>query len=157
MFSTRVRRFGKHLGVLAVMGFIDYFALKPHYGLGVALLLGFIVILLWFLFLMPTRCDFEVKGRGCRRGARGKVGGCHDHARDKRDALFAALRMRNPGMAFRVMWRDGPRAGRPMGSPPVPHPPGSAANRNQALFNAVSLLVAVISAVAGVLALFVGA
>ena len=107
---------------------------------------------------MPTRCDFEVRDRGCRRGARGKVGGCHDHARDKRDAIFAALRMRNPGIAVRLLWNDGAQPGRAMGAAaePLPPPAGSAGNRSQGLFNAVSLLVAMVGSVVGVLALFVG-
>jgi hypothetical protein len=151
-------RLRDHLLGLVLVYLVGYFLLRPRYGIGIVLLLGFVVFLVWFLFLMPTRCDFEVKGRGCRRRVRGKVGGCHDHARDKRDAIFAAFRMRNPGVAFRLMWRDGAQAGRRLGAEPVPtNPAASAANRSQALFNAASLVVAVISAVAGVLALFVAA
>jgi hypothetical protein len=62
--------------VLALVGLIGYVVLRPRYGTGVVLLLGFVVFLVWFLFLMPARCDFEVEGRGCRRRVRGKVGGC---------------------------------------------------------------------------------
>ena len=123
------------------------------------LLLGFVVVLLWILFLMPTRCDFEVKGRGCRLWASGTVGGCHHHAQAKRDAIFAALQMRNPGIAFRVLWKDGSQAGNALGDAARSRLPGSAdsaANRSQALFNTVSLLIAAVCSVAGVLALFVG-
>ncbi len=65
-----------------------------------------------------------------------------------------------------VVWRDGVQAGRGLEVEPcrptrLPAPRTAAANRGQAFFNAVSLVVAVISAVtgaaAGVLALFVSA
>lgn len=128
------------------------------YGVGVFVLLSVVGIMLWVLFVMPTKCDFEVSGRGCRRNVYGKAIGCHDHDQAKRDAMFAALKMRNPGMAFRVMWLDGARGGRPFGTAsggPVSgysHVP----NRGQALFNLASLFVAIVGSVAGVLALFVG-
>lgn len=156
--SARGKRFRKHLVVLAVLGVVGYVVLRPRYGLVVVLLLEVVVLWLWVLFLMPTRCDFEVKGRGCRRGARGKLGGCHDHARDKRDAIFAAMRMRNPGIAVRLLWKDGAQPGRAVGAAAEPRPPpaGSAANRSQGLFNAVLLLVATTGSVAAVLALLLG-
>ncbi|MGH3564934.1 MAG: hypothetical protein ACRDRH_02635 [Pseudonocardia sp.] len=152
------RRLRDHLVALAVVGLVGYFALEPRYGLGVVLLLGFVVLLLWVLFLMPTRCDFEVNGRGCRRKVNGKARGCHDHAQAKRDAIFAALRMRNPGMAFRLMWLDGSQAGRALdGSAPGGRSlsADSAANRSQAVFNTVSIIVAAVGSIAGVLALFI--
>lgn len=161
---SRRRRTGRarlrdHLVGLGVVGLIGYAGLEPTYGAGVVIFLGVVVLILWFVFLMPTRCDFEVKGRGCRRRASGKVGGCHDHARDKRDAIFAAMRMRNPGMAFRVMWQDGSIGGRALGgagSLGRPDAADSPANRSQAVFNLVSIIIAAVGSVAGVLALFVG-
>ena len=57
-----------------------------------------------------------------------------------------------------LLWRDGAQAGLELGAEAVPADrAASAANRSQALVNAASLVVAVISAVAGVLALFVAA
>lgn len=149
-----------HFPWLAGIGLIGYFALEPTYGVGVVVLLGAVALLLWFLFLMPTKCDFEVQGRGCRRNVYGKVRGCHDHWRDKRDAMFAALRMRNPGMAFRVMWLSGSSGGRPLGGAGAADgagasdPASSSGNRGQAMFNMVSLIVALVGSAAGVLALF---
>lgn len=76
-----------HAPWLLGIGLVGYFWLVPAYGLFVYVLLAFCVFMLWFLFLMPTRCDFEVDGRGCRRRVNGKVNGCYDHGRDKRDAI----------------------------------------------------------------------
>ncbi|MDN5858075.1 MAG: hypothetical protein L0H84_05575 [Pseudonocardia sp.] len=151
------RGLGYHLLALAAAYWLGYLLLTPRYGLGVVLLIGFVVLLLWVLFVMPTRCDFHVQGRGCRRKVHGKFNGCHDHAQAKRDAIFAALRMRNPGMAFRVMWLDRNDGGNSLGGREGgrPDPADSRANRGQALFNTASLVVAAIGSVAGVLALFV--
>lgn len=65
--------------------------------------------------------------------------------------------MRNPGMAFRVMWLDRADRGRAMGGGAAADGGTgcSTANRGQALFNTASLIVAVVGTVAGVLALFV--
>ena len=155
----RGRRLSKldHLPWLAGAGLVGYFTLEPTYGLGVVVLLGLVALMLWFLFLMPTKCDFDVGGRGCRRDVYGKLRGCHDHRRDKRDAMFAALQMRNPGMAFRVLWLSGSNGGHPLGDPSGGAGSGgdtSPANRGQGLFNMVSLIVAGVGSVAGVLALF---
>ena len=153
----------RHLCWLAVIEAIGYAVLVNHYGSGVRgigafVLLGGVVLLVWMLFVMPTLCDFEVRGRGCRRPVSGKAVGCHNHGRVKRDAMFAALRMRNPGIAFRVMWLDGAQGGRVLGQG-APGSTGRSAgadhNRSQAFFNLASLFVAVVGAVAGVLALFV--
>jgi hypothetical protein len=135
------RGLGYHLLVLAVIYLLGYALLTPRYGLAVVVLLGFVILVLWMLFVMPTRCDFEVQGRGCRRRVNGKFFGCHDHGQAKRDAVFAAFNMRNPGMAFRVMWLDRAGRGRAMGGGATadggtgsPDSGGSAANRGQALF-----------------------
>lgn len=61
----------------------------------------------WWLWLIPTYCDSVLRSNTallCTRRVRGKLRGCEDHARDKRDAVFAILNMRNPGMIFRVVW-----------------------------------------------------
>lgn len=147
-----------HSAVLAAAGLIAHYALVPRYGFGVVLLFVFVVLPLWLLFAMPTACDFEVRGRGCVRGVRGKARGCFQHDRLKRDAIFAALGMRNPGMAFRVMWLDSTSGGRALGGSPgagsgTPGPTGDTANRAQARYNTISIIVAAVGSVAGVLAL----
>jgi hypothetical protein len=69
------------------------------------ILVGLTTALLWTCFLMPTYCDYRtLQNTPCTRRVRGKLRGCRTHSRSKRDALFAALRMRNPGLVFRVMW-----------------------------------------------------
>jgi hypothetical protein len=63
------------------------------------------VLLCWFSFLMPTRCDYQTKaGTPCLNRVRGKLRGCSIHSHLKRDAMFAALGLRNPGQRFRRMW-----------------------------------------------------
>lgn len=147
-----------HIPWLLGIGLIVYVAFNPHYGLWVVTLLNLLLLLFWYLFLMPTKCDFEVDGRGCRLDVYGKVRGCERyHSRDKLDAIYAVLGMRNPGAAFRVTWLDGADGGRPLGA-------GSGRNRirstdqdarrSQALFNTISLIVAIVGSAAGVLALF---
>jgi hypothetical protein len=149
-----------HIVVLLFGALLAYVGAVPRYGVLPVALLGIAVIAFWVLFLMPTRCDFEVKGRGCRRRVNGKARGCHDHTRDKRDAIFAAFRMRNPGIAFRMLWRDSSATeGHALGGAAPPSPsgvPDSSANLSQARFNTVSLIIAAIGSIAGVLALFFG-
>lgn len=58
---------------------------------------------------MSTKCDTILRTnstRLCTRNVRGKLRGCKQwHSVDKRDAVFATLlRMRNPGLMFRMMW-----------------------------------------------------
>lgn len=159
----RARTKFDHLPWVAGVGFIGYFLVEPRYGIAVYILLAVCALIFWVLFLMPTRCDFEVEGRGCRLPVNGKVRGCKRwHARDKRDALFEALQMRNPGLAVRLLWLDSSsaRRGHALGRPPpvggVPRETSDAVrNRGQALFNLASLFVAIVGSVAGVLALFV--
>jgi len=155
------RRYRKrdHLPWLAGIGLTIYIALEPKYGLWVIGLLDAMVLVLWFLFLMPTKCDFEVEGRGCRLDVYGKVQGCGFHGRDKRDAMCAALGLRNPGTAFRLTWLDGGDGGRAVGASRGrrrPSPADDAAHRSQARFNNLSLFVAAVGSAASVLALFVG-
>jgi hypothetical protein len=76
------------------------------------------------------------------------------HGREKRDAMYALFAIRNPGAVLRLTWLDG---GKPLGGArrrPQADPADQAANRSQALFNALSLFVAAIGSIAGVLALF---
>jgi hypothetical protein len=63
------------------------------------------VLMVWACFFMPTRCDYQTQRyTPCTRWVRGKLRGCRTHGRLKRDAVFAAIRLRNPGLLFRVMW-----------------------------------------------------
>jgi hypothetical protein len=148
-----------HIPWLLGIGIVLYVVLRPSHGLVVVTLLNLGLLLFWVLFLMPTKCDFEVDGRGCRRDVYGKLRGCTWHARDKRDALFALFGMRNPGAAVRVTWLDGADPGKSVGhgrAKSQVDTADQAANRSQALYNAVSLFVATVGSVAGVLALFIG-
>lgn len=157
----RDRRWRKrdHIPWLAGICFGVYVILQSDYGPWIVGLLNATILLFWFLFLMPTKCDFEVEGRGCRNDVYGKLRGCERyHARDKRDAIFSALGMRNPGAAIRTTWADNPDGGRTIGavSSRAPINSGDAArNRSQAMFNSLSLFVAAVGSVASVLALFV--
>lgn len=146
-----------HLLYLAIAGAFGYVFLVPRYGLLPCVLLGCCILIFWVLFLMPTRCDFETKSQGsCHLPANGKARGCKRwHARDKRDALYNALRMRNPGMAVRVTWVDGARGGHRLGTPAPAPTPAEQRNHGQALFNLASIGVALVGSVAGVLALFI--
>ncbi|HEY4005976.1 MAG TPA: hypothetical protein VGM60_12455 [Pseudonocardia sp.] len=151
----------EHLTGLALASVIGYALWVPRYGLLPCLLLGVCILIFWVLFLMPTRCDFETRSGGsCHQPVNGKLRGCKRwHVRDKRDALYAALRMRNPGMAVRTTWIDGAQSGHRLGIPARGSTPTSyqaKRNHGQALFNLASLVVALVGSIAGVLALFVG-
>lgn len=49
---------------LAGIGLADYFVLEfvlaPRHGVAIAILLWLMVPMVWVLFIMPTRCDFDV-------------------------------------------------------------------------------------------------
>lgn len=142
---------------LAGIGVATYLLVQPRYGLWLVIVLDIVLIVTWILFLMPTKCDFEVEGRGCRRDVYGKFNGCSYHGRDKRDAIYGLLGMMNPGILFRLTWRDGARAGRRVGPgrrATPSNPADDARNRSQAIFNALSLFVAAVGSLASVLALF---
>jgi hypothetical protein len=102
---------------------------------------------IWWLFLIPTYCDTVLRSdvsRLCTRHVRGKLRGCGQfHARDKRDAVWDLLNLRNPGMVFRVGWR-------PPAFVPRTTPAQSAAAVNAARETWMLILTG-ISAVAGVL------
>ena len=68
-----------------VLGVLGY---PPHEHLVAWIVLVPAVGLLWFAFLMPTKCAH----RPCGRGVRGKLRNCRDHARWKRDAMLARHR-----------------------------------------------------------------
>jgi hypothetical protein len=136
------------LVVMLVLGFLIFALFGNRLPTPVWVLLGIAVFGLWWLFLMPTKCDTVLRTdrtRLCIRNVRGKLRGCEQwHSRDKRDAVFAALlRMRNPGMMFRMMW-----------APPQIVPGGgnvsNMASSRKATYDATMLLLTVIGTVAGV-------
>lgn len=70
---------------VVVLGVLGY---PPHEHLVAWIVLVPTVALFWIAFLMPTKCAY----RPCGRGVRGKLRGCRDHARRRRDALLARHR-----------------------------------------------------------------
>ena len=154
MGNRRRRRLKDDLKVLAIGGVIGYFGLEPIYGPWVVALLGAVVLMLWVLFVMPTKCDYDLGDRGCTLDVYGKLKGRYHHGRLKRDAIFAALRMQNPGLIFRVRWSDGSRSGRVLGAAEVADE--TTTNRaRQGIYNMAMLGATVGGAIAGVLALFI--
>lgn|GEM_PF-4401906 len=117
-----------------------------------AFLLLFIV-LCWYAFFKKSVCDVEGRnGRGCGKSARGRLLACDLplHKRIKRDALFAAFGVQNPGKRFRIKWADpGESYGRI--SPTVTATPAQVTNN---AYNVTMLLATVASALAAVAALF---
>ena len=121
------------------------------------ILIGISAVLIWICFLVPTYCDYRTQqNRPCTRGVRGKLRGCHDHSRLKRDAMFAAFRLRNPGMLFRIMWSAPSQA-----TPGPPQTVGSsgpgtapAKPTKQSANDMAMLYLTVISTAATVVALF---
>ncbi|OLF10143.1 hypothetical protein BLA60_16990 [Actinophytocola xinjiangensis] len=94
--------------MLFLVGSVVYFVYEGELATPNWVLLATAVLLLWFSFAMPTYCDFStVRGTPCRNRVNGKLRGCHQHGRDKRDAVWRALfRVRNPGEFFRVRWHS---------------------------------------------------
>lgn len=115
MGSKKKRRKRDDILGLSVGGVIGYAWLQPTYGPVVVALIGLVVLMIWFLFIMPTQCHYDLGHRGCLNPVNGWLSGCGFHGALKRDAIFAALRMQNPGLIFRVRWSDGTRSGRPIG------------------------------------------
>lgn len=161
----------KDLSVLTVAATIAYVYLEPRFGGLFFGLLLFVVFMIWVLFFMPTKCDFQLISRNgtCKNDVRGKLRGCtgRKHEQPKRDAVWSALRMRNPGLLFRVMWvdqgahgtrvggssrsgsRPGPEQGADdgVGQRPTPTP--------QTASQLLMLGATLIGSLAGVLALFI--
>jgi len=117
--------------------------------------LALAVLMVWVCFFMPTHCDYQtLRTTPCTRLVRGKLRGCRSHGRLKRDAVFAAIKLRNPGLLFRVMWSapNTPAAPRAMPSVAAASPSSSASK--QAANEVAMLVFTVVSAVAAVVALF---
>ncbi|GAA3092859.1 hypothetical protein JOF29_007030 [Kribbella aluminosa] len=142
------------LGGLTVVAVLAYLGYPPKDYLLEWIVIGTATVLFWIAFLMPTKCDYLTQRRKpCDRGVRGKLRGCSDHGRWKRDAMWAALGGANPGRLFRVMWaapdsRAQPRSVRTPGSP-------AESNAKRGLYDLLMLLTAIISAAGAVLALVV--
>lgn len=103
---------------LAVVGYVvRYLYLPTTLGTVFVVLAWIFVFMVWLLLVMPTWCDYDIgSGRGCSRLVYGKVRGCWQHRRLKRDAMWAAMGKRNPGMAFRLTWGNRyPQPGRQVG------------------------------------------
>lgn len=145
--------------VMSVVGLVTYSIYRqslPPMSWG---LLAVAVLMTWICLLMPTYCDYQTARRKpCSRRVRGKLRGCRDHRREKRDALFAAIRLRNPGLLFRVMWSPSSPSSAPgafgsVGTATSNAVPQSAPSK-QAAGEVAMLIFTVISAVAAVIALF---
>ena len=119
MAKGRRRRKHQDVPALVIVAVLGYVLIYPRYGIVVASLFWFTEVMIWVFFLMDTWCDYylEAKGRGCIREVYGKLKGCGSHRRLKRDAMWAAIGRRNPGMAFRITWGGGsPQPGRRIGA-----------------------------------------
>jgi hypothetical protein len=143
------------LTVLLAAGAVFYYAYHQALSWFTMALIMLTVLTGWVSFVMPTHCDYQTqRGKPCDRNVRGKLRGCHDHSRWKRDALFSAVRLRNPGLLFRVMWSaPGTVAG---GLPTPASGVGQAqtAPSKQSASDVAMLTLTVVSTVATVIALF---
>lgn len=158
------RRKRDDLATLAVAGVVSYVLLVPTLGVAFVVLLEVSALMLWVMFGIPTWCDYDVDGRGCTRPVYGKLNGCWQHARLKRDAMWAAIGRRNPGMAFRLTWMtDHARPSRRVGGAPSQKQdkrvdrngdPISDKAAKQGAYNVSMWVFTAISAVAAVAALF---
>ncbi|MGH3908022.1 MAG: hypothetical protein ACRDTE_28160 [Pseudonocardiaceae bacterium] len=149
------RRKSVHLLWLLVLAGVGYAARTLYFpttlGTVFVVLAWIFVFTIWLMFLMPTLCDYDVGDRGCIRQVYGKLRGCFQHARLKRDAMWAAMKLRNPGMAFRLTWGDRrPQPGHQIGG----NLGMSESAARQGAYNASMWLFAAASAVAALITLF---
>lgn len=150
----RRRRKQNDLIVLVPAGFLGYALFAPKWGPVLYSLILAVVIMVWILFFMDTRCDYQTdKGSPCTREVYGKVRGCRQfHSRLKTDAIYAALRMRNPGMVFRVMWFTSGSQGQAFGATSTAQA-AALANQSQGVGSLIMIVFTIIGAVASALAL----
>jgi len=95
------------LTALAVTGLVTYGLYRHDMPKALWPVIAISALGLWWLVLIPTYCDSVLRSdpsKLCTRRVRGKLRGCEDHARDKRDAVFGLLNLQNPGVLFRVGW-----------------------------------------------------
>lgn len=160
---NKARRAPTEFLYLVVGGVIGWAVLHEKLGTASVVLLWISVFTVWLLVAMPTRCGYKVRDldRGCVLRVNGMARGCWKyHSQLKRDALFEALGLRNPGLRFRKVWNSEEASSEPRPAPlptptPSPVPPAgdetrSAAARKQARYNAQMWVFSFVSAVAGV-------
>lgn len=96
----------------------------------------------------PARC-WNDTGHGCNRPVYGRLRARRDHARQKRDAVFGLFNLKNRGLLFHAIWSSSTTV------PPVgTHPTGqSEVTSQRAAYDVVTLVAALVSAGAAVLAL----
>lgn len=141
--------------MLGVMGLAVHLTYGEQQSQATWILLAFAVLMFWISFLMPTYCDYITqRGSPCTRQVRGKLRGCRTHGRLKRDALFAALRLRNPGQLIRTLWSSPGEVIVPARTGSDARP-ASAQPSKQGAYDGVMLAFTGVSAIAAVLALFV--
>ncbi|WP_432875947.1 hypothetical protein ACQPYH_25145 [Kribbella sp. CA-245084] len=140
--------------VLSCVGVVTYYSYPPKQNL-LAWIFGVpAVLMFWFLFLMPTKCDYMTQRlKPCDRSVRGKARGCRDHGRWKRDAIFATVGRRNPGQRFRMMWSAPATSPMPVPARPPRDKASREANATRGAYNLVMLIATVVSAIAAVVAL----
>jgi hypothetical protein len=136
------------------VGYLVQRALFPSPWFTAAVVVGWLFALaIWVLLIMPTWCHYDVGDHGCTRHVNGKLGGCYQHSQLKRDAMWAAMKRRNPGLAFRVTWGDSrSHHGRQLGT----NAAMSGRIAQQGAYNASMWWFAAISAVGTVVALVIG-
>lgn len=144
---------------LFFVGLIGYVSLQPKYGTVVFVLFCVTVLMLWVMFVMATWCDYDLGDRGCSRRVYGKLRGCGQHSRLKRDAMFATFGRRNPGMLLRLTWTntDHHESRRRPATAGAPAQTGerSEANAKQGSYNAAMLMLTAISAAAAIVIPFI--
>jgi hypothetical protein len=143
---------------------IGYALLAEKFGVIFVVCAWIFVFMIWMMFLMDTYCDYDLGDRGCSRPVYGKLRGCWQHARLKRDAVWAALGRHNPGTLIRLTWSNrapepGRRVGDRAGSSRLPRAePGAAqpseAAAQQGFYGLSMWAFTAVSAVAAVAALF---
>lgn len=150
----RRSQFGDLLALI-VLGSLAYLVYGPVLATGTWILLAVAVLFLWISLVMPTHCDFRtLRGTACVRGVNGKLRGCQDHRRGKRDAVWRAVfGVRNPGEFFRVMWHS-PGDAPPQSTPSAARPAGPPTT--QGTRDATILVCTVVSTVAGVIGTVAG-
>lgn len=154
---NRATKFGD-LVPMTLLGGAVYYGYGPQFSSLFWAFLAVTVLMIWICFFMPTRCDYQtLRDTPCTRWVRGKLRGCRTHGRLKRDAVFAAIRLRNPGLLFRVMWSapNTPAAPRAATQTATNTASSSSAPPSKQTANDVAMLgFTMVSAVAAVLALF---
>lgn len=145
----------RDLATLTVAAGVSYIVFREYPGLWFLVPLWIAVVMIWILFRMHTWCDYDLGPRNCTLQANGKLGGCRFHKRLKRDAAWAAVGMRNPGLAFRITWmnssqRSGHRVG---GGPGFDNDDGASRSEQvarQGAYNATMWIFTAVSAVAAI-------